>query len=294
MKISEDYEVLLAVADHGSLTAAAASLGRSLQSVSRALATMERHLNVTLFNRTTRRVYPTAACVAFIDRIRPAVREIAVARESLADQGQQLRGPIRLAAPTGFGTRYAVPAVAEFLRLQTGVSVELVLSERHVDLAGDAIDVSLRLGTLPSSDLKAKRIGTLRRVIFGAPSYFAVRGYPGAPSDLARHECLLRKSTEEEAWSFGPEGQTVAVRGRFRSSHAQACNMAAVAGLGVARAPLWQVQEYVNAGSVELVLTEFEPEPAPIHLVWTSGRALPKRVRALVDFLAVRIGDEVG
>lgn len=294
MKINEDYEVLLAVADHGSLTAAAASLGRSLQSVSRALASMERHLNVTLFNRTTRRVYPTAACVAFVDRIRPAVREIAAARETLADQGQQLRGAIRLAAPTAFGTRYVVPAVAEFLRLHRGVSVELVLSERHVDLAGDAIDLSLRLGTLAPSDLKAKRVGTLRRVVFGAPSYFAAHGYPRAPSDLASHECLLRKSAQEELWSFGPDGEAVTVGGRFRSSHAQACNMAAVAGLGIARAPLWQVREDVDAGSVEVVLTEFEPEPAPIHLVWTSGRTLPKRVRALVDFLAARLGDELG
>jgi DNA-binding transcriptional LysR family regulator len=294
MKNGEDYDVLLAVADHGSLIAAAASLGRSLQSVSRALATLERQLNVTLLNRTTRRVYPTAACVAFVERIRPAVREIAAARELLADQGQQLRGAIRLAAPTWFGTQYAVPAVAEFLRMHGGVSIELVLSERHIDLAGDAIDVSLRLGTLPPSHLKAKRIGTLRRVIFGAPSYFATHGYPKAPSDLAKHECLLRKSTEHEAWVFGPDGETVTVTGRFRSSHAQACNLAAAAGLGIARAPLWQVQEYVNAASVELVLTEFEPEPAPIHLVWTSGRALPKRVRALVDFLAVRIGAEVG
>jgi DNA-binding transcriptional LysR family regulator len=233
MRNGEDYEVLLAVADHGSLTAAAASLGRSLQSVSRALAALERQLNVTLFNRTTRRVYPTAACIAFIDRIRPAVREIAAARELLVDHGQQLRGAIRLAAPTWFGTQYAVPAVAEFLRMHSGVSIELVLSERHVDLAGDAIDVSLRLGTLPASDLKAKRVGTLRRVIFGAPSYLAARGYPSAPADLANHECLLRKSTENEAWLFGPEPCASVQSGCGGGARHRAC--AALAGTGVCR-----------------------------------------------------------
>lgn len=290
MRANEDYAVLLAVVDHGSLTAAAAALGRSLQSVSRSLASMERELNVSLFNRTTRRVYPTPACLSFIERIRPAVQEIVAARDALVDQAQQLRGAIRLAAPTWFGTQYAVPAVAEFMRLHSGVSIELVLSERHVDLAGEAIDVSLRLGALPPSDLKAKRIGVLRRVIFGAPSYFSARGYPQVPGDLAHHECLLRKSADEEAWLFGPDGQTVRVKGRFRSSHAQACNLAAVAGLGVARAPLWQVQDYVTDGSIELVLTAFEPEAAPVHLVWPAGKALPKRVRSLVDFLAERIG----
>ncbi|CAB3673572.1 LysR family transcriptional regulator [Trinickia soli] len=290
MKANEDYAVLLAVADQGSLTAAAATLGRSLQSVSRTLAAMEQQLGVTLFNRTTRHVYPTPGCMAFIERIRPAVREIAAAREMLADQGLQLRGAIRLAAPTWFGTQHVAPVVADFMQLHGGVTIELVLSERHVDLAEERIDLSLRLGVLPSSDLKAKRIGTLRRVIFGAPAYFAARGHPRVPEDLSNHECLLRKSVDEETWAFGPDGRTVRVAGRFRSSHAQACNAAALAGLGVARAPLWQVQEYVEAGAVEMVLTGFEPEPAPVHLVWPGKRALPKRVRALVDFLAERIG----
>jgi DNA-binding transcriptional LysR family regulator len=292
MRADEDYAVLVAVVDHGSLTAAAAALGRSLQSISRSLAAMERQLNVSLFNRTTRRVYATPACLAFVERIRPAMREIGAAREALADHGQQLRGAIRLAAPTWFGTQYVAPAVAEFMTLHGGVAVDLVLSERHVDLAQERIDVSLRLGVLPSSDLKAKRVGMLRRVIFGAPSYFAARGYPQTPEDLAGHECLLRKSADEEAWSFGPDGRTVRVRGRFRSGHAQACNQAAVAGLGIARAPLWQVREQVQAGSLALVLTEFEPEPAAVHLVWPSGRALPRRVRALVDFLAERISTQ--
>jgi len=109
---------------------------------------------------------------------------------------------------------------------------------------------------------------------------------------LAGHECLLRRSVEEESWLFGPDGQSVRVKGRFRSSHAQACNRAAAAGLGIARAPLGQVREYLDAGCVELVLTEYEPEPASIHLVWPSRRALPRRVRALVEFLAQRISAE--
>ncbi|MBU6486545.1 MAG: LysR family transcriptional regulator [Burkholderiales bacterium] len=292
MRADEDYAVLLAVADHGSLTAAAAALGRSLQSVSRTLAAMERQLNVSLFIRTTRRVHATPACLAFIDRIRPAMREIVAAREALADQGPQLRGAIRLAAPTWFGTQYLAPAVADFMMLHGNVGIEMLLSERHVDLAEERIDVSLRLGALPPSDLKARRIGALRRVIFGAPGYFAVRGYPRVPEDLAGHECLLRKSIGEESWLFGPDGKAVRVTGRFRSSHAQACNRAAVAGLGIARAPLGQVQEYLDAGCVELVLTEYEPEPASIHLVWPSRRPLPRRVRALVDFLAQRISAE--
>ncbi|RKP43514.1 LysR family transcriptional regulator [Trinickia fusca] len=294
MKSDEDYGVLLAVVDHGSLTAAAEALDRSLQSVSRALAAIERQLKITLFTRTTRRVHPTPACLAFVERVRPALREIAAARDELTEQQAQLRGAIRVAAPPAFGARYIAPALAAFLRAHPGVSVELALSERHVDLGEAGADLALRLGHLPSSTLRAKRIGELRRVVFGAPEYFAGRGYPRVPADLADHDCLIRQGLEHDRWEFSEPGMAVDVRGRFRSTSAEACNMAAVAGCGVARAPLWQVRELVESGSVQIVLAEFEPQAAPLNLVWATGRALPRRVRALVDFLAERLSKEVG
>lgn len=289
MRSSEDYAVLLAVVDHGSLTAAAASLGRSLQSVSRSLAAIEKQLNVVLFKRTTRRVHPTPACLAFVTRIRPAVREIGAARDELVEQNAQLRGAIRVAAPTSFGAQYVAPALAAFLRLHANVSSELVLSERHVDLASDAIDVALRLGKLPDSSLRARQIGELRRVVFGAPAYFSEHGYPSHPLDLMNYDCLLRRGKLRETWEFGADGLAVEVRGRFYSSSAHACNMAAASGFGIARAPLWQVRDLVDAKKVEVVLAEFEPEAAPVHLVWAAGRSLPRRIRALIDFLAENI-----
>jgi DNA-binding transcriptional LysR family regulator len=289
MRSNEDYAVLLAVVDHGSLTAAAASLGRSLQSVSRSLAAIEKQLNVVLFKRTTRRAHPTPACLAFVNRIRPAVREIGAARDELLDQNAQLRGAIRVAAPTSFGAQYVAPALATFLRLHTNVSSELLLSERHVDLASDSVDVALRLGKLPDSSLRARQIGELRRVVFGAPVYFAERGYPTHPRDLANHDCLLRRGKLRETWQFGAQAFAAEVRGRFYSSSAHACNMAAAAGYGIARAPLWQVRDLVDAKKVEVVLAGFEPEAAPVHLVWAAGRSLPRRVRALIDFLAENI-----
>lgn len=289
MRSSEDYVVLLAVVDHGSLTAAAAALGRSLQSISRSLAAIERQLNVVLFNRTTRRVHPTPGCLAFVNRIRPAVCEIGAAREELVEQHVQLRGAIRIAAPTSFGAQYVAPALAAFLRVHANVSSELILSERHVDLASEAVDVALRLGKLPDSSLRARQVGELRRVVFGAPAYFAERGYPAHPRDLVNYECLLRRGKLREIWEFGAEGQVVEVRGRFYSSSADACNMAAAAGFGIARAPLWQVRNLFEAKQVEVVLAGFEPEAAPVHLVWATGRALPRRVRTLIDFLAENI-----
>ena len=289
MTAGEDYEVLLAVVDHGSLTAAARSLGRSLQSISRSLASIEQQLNVSLFTRTTRRVHPTPACLAFVSRIRPALREIHSARDELTEQNILLRGSIRIAAPSSFGAQYVVPPITAFLGIHAGVSMELLFSERHVDLASEGIDLAVRLGELPDSSLRARRVTEFRRVLFAAPEYLAARGYPVDPSDLAKHECILRKNPLRDVWEFGADGRGVEVHGRLRANDADACNMAAAAGHGIARAPLWQVRGLVDSGTVEVVLAEFEPKPVPVHLVWVAGRSLPRRVKALIDFLAQRI-----
>lgn len=289
MTAGDDYEVLLAVIDHGSLTAAARSLGRSLQAVSRSLASIEQQLNVSLFTRTTRRVYPTAACLAFASRIRPALREIHSARDELIEQNVQLRGAIRIAAPSSFGVQYVVPSVTAFMGIHAGVSAELLFSEKHVDLAGEGIDLAVRLGSLPDSNLRARQVADFRRVLFAAPEYLAARGYPVDPSDLAKHECILRKDPLRDVWEFGADSRSVEVHGRLRANDADACNMAAAAGHGIARAPLWQVRGLVDSGALEVVLAEFEPKPVPVRLVWVAGRSLPRRVRALIDFLAERI-----
>jgi DNA-binding transcriptional LysR family regulator len=289
MKASDDYAVLLAVIDEGSLTAAAKSLGRSLQSVSRGLASLEQELNVSLFHRTTRRVQPSAACLAFAARIRPAVNEIRAARDELADHTTQLRGAIRIGAPTAFGAECVTLLLAEFLRTHANVSTELVLSEQHMNLASEKIDLAVRLGRLPDSNLRSRQVGALRRVVFGAPAYFAGHGYPPHPSDLVDHECLLRQDPARETWAFANGAGPVEVRGRPRSASAQACNSAAASGGGIARAPLFQVSAWVEAGKVEIVLADFEPEPVPVHLVWTAGRSAPRRVRVLIDFLAARL-----
>lgn len=285
----DEYEVLLAIIDDGSLTAAAKSLGRTLQSVSRTLAAIEGDLNATLFHRTTRRVEPTAACLKFAAKIRPAVHAIRTAREEVADLAKELRGSIRVGAPTTFGADFVAPIIAQFLQAHANIRVELLLDERHVDLAHHDIDIAIRLGRLPDSNLRAKPIGALRRVVFGAPHYFELHGWPAHPSDLATHECILRQDTKRETWTFNRAGGSVDVTGRFRSPNATACNQAALAGAGIGRAPIFQVQSLLDSGAVVTVLDAFEPAPAPMHLVWLSGRTIPRRVRTLIDFLAVRL-----
>lgn len=288
----EDYTAFVAIVEQGSLTAAARQLGRSLQAVSRALGALEQELGVELIARTTRRLRPTDAGLTFHARIKTALADIAFARDELAKTGAKLAGRVRVGASTQFGPAYLLPVLTAFMERYPAVEVEFALNDRPVDLIEEALDLAVRIGALPNSSLKARRLGAVRRVVFGAPGYFAAHGRPNRPSDLVEHACVLRRTAgATEMWMFG-QGKTpeqIEVRGRFRSDSPTARNEAVAAGLGIGIAPLYQVRPLLGSGRIELLLTAHEPLPIPVHIVWPSGPAMPNRTRALVDFIAARL-----
>jgi len=291
----EDFQAFAAIVDHGSLTAAARQLGRSLQSVSRSLAAVERDIGVELIRRTTRRASPTDAGLAFHRRLTAALAEIDAAKLETSNRRAEATGLLRISGSSAFAPLYIVPALPTFLAAHPKVEVELDLSDGYVDLIGEGYDLAIRIGELPDSTLKRRRLANSRRVVFSAPSYFAQHGKPRRPEDLARHECIVRTAARDgNAWPFNVDGRvkTVKVAGRFRTSGALAANEAAVRGLGIANAPLWQVRSLVDRSSVELVLTRFEPSPIPIHAVWPTTRVLPARTQLFIEFLARRLHKE--
>jgi DNA-binding transcriptional LysR family regulator len=188
-----------------------------------------------------------------------------------------------------------MPAVCAFLESHPKVDIDLDMSDGYVDLISQGFDLAIRIGELPDSSLKARRLADLRRVVFAAPDYFAKHGRPKVPGDLAGHQCLVRTSARDsDAWPFlvGGRLKAVKVAGRFRSSGALAVNEAAVQGLGIANAPLWQVRALVDRGVVELVLTRFEPPRVPVHAVWPATRLLPAKTQLFLNYLAARLKAE--
>jgi DNA-binding transcriptional LysR family regulator len=295
MNRMEDFQAFAAVVDKGSLTAAACHLGRSLQSVSRSLAALEREVGVELIRRTTRRSSPTDAGAAFHRRLSVALAEIEAAKLETANRRAEATGLLRIAASTAFAPLYIVPALPDFLQAYPRVEIALDLSDGYVDLIGGDVDLAIRIGELPDSSLKARRLANSRRVVFAAPRYFAEHGWPRRPEDLARHQCIVHTAARDgDAWPFTVDGRMKAVKvaGRFRSSGALAANVAAVQGLGIANAPLWQVRGLVDRGVAELVLTRFEPPPIPIHAVWPATSVLPAKTQLFVEFIAARLKKE--
>jgi DNA-binding transcriptional LysR family regulator len=194
-----------------------------------------------------------------------------------------------------FSPLHIVPALPEFLAAHPKVDVELELSDGYVDLIAEGYDLAIRIGELPDSTLKVRLLANSRRVVFGAPSYFAKNGRPRSPQELARHECIVRTAGRDgNVWPFLMAGRlkTVKVAGRLRTNGALAANEAAARGVGIANAPLWQIRPLVDRGDAELILTRFEPPPIPIHAVWPATRMLPARTRLFVEFLVKRLRKE--
>jgi DNA-binding transcriptional LysR family regulator len=236
------YVACVAVVECGSLTGAARRLGRSLQAVSRLLADLEQELGVQLIARTTRSCRPTAAGERFHARIKTVLADLDLARNEVAASAVEIDGSLRIGAPSQFGVRYLVPAIAAFMARYPALNVELVLSDQLVDPQAAGLDLVLRFGQPADSALRQHRLGTVRRVIYGAPGYFAQHGRPLHPRDLRRHECIVRSGVRgAETWRFhGRQGAlAVGIKGRFRSDSIAACCEAAIQGMGIGRGLLY-------------------------------------------------------
>lgn len=288
----EDLETFIAIVESGSLTAAARRLDRPLQSVSRSLSVLERSVGVELVRRTTRQMSPTEAGVEFYTRVKPAVGEIHEARLQVGNRRIEPAGLLRIGAPVFFAPAYVVPAAAEFISRHPQVELDLKLSDKFVDLIEEQLDLAVRIGELADTDLKAKRLGDLRRVFFGAPSYFAKHGRPDHPAALARHQCIVRTvAPADSRWPYKDAGsvKTVQVKGRFRADHGASMYAAVTAGLGIGFTPLWQIRQLVDEEQVELILVGYEPPPVPIHVMWQGGKLMQAKTRLFIDALADRL-----
>lgn len=289
----EEIEVFLAVVEAGSQTAAARRLGRSLQSVNRALAALERSVGVELVRRTTRQSVATEAGLAFYRRVKPAFAEISEARLEAANRRVEPSGLLRVAAPILFGATHVVPAIAEFMARFPQIEADVNMSDRPVDVLGDGFDLAVRIRELPDSSLKTRRLGELRTVVYGAPAYFKRHGRPRQPCDLADHQCILRRTAQGEAdtWRFRIDGRltTVQVNGRFRTDSTTAAHAAARHGIGVGYGPFWQIRDLVDQETLEIVLEDFEAPRTPVRAVFPPSAIPPAKTHLFVDLLAERL-----
>jgi DNA-binding transcriptional LysR family regulator len=288
----EAWAIFAKVAETGSFSVAAAELGMSGPTVSKAVQRLEARIGERLIHRTSRRFALTEAGRVLAVRAARIVAE-GEAAEAEATAGSAVpRGRVRLAAPLSFGLHHIAPALPDFLAANPEVSIDLRLDDRAADLTADGIDVAVRIADLRDSSLIARRLCPIRRWVVGAPAYFARHGIPLRPRDLRDHACLGHTwLASGETWHFTDAtgaAESVTVRGPLCATNGDALDPALRAGLGLALQPDFLVWAAVRDGSLTIVLDEWEAPPLAVHLITQAGAPRPMRVAVLLDFLARR------
>lgn len=289
----EAMSTLVAAVDAGSLSAASRKLGVPLPTVSRRVSDLEAALRTKLLVRTSRRLELTDAGRSYVGACRDILAAVDHAERSATGEYTAPRGEIVVTAPIVFGRLHVLPAIVAFLETYPEIDVRLVLTDRVTHFVEDHVDVALRIGSLPDSNLIATRLGSVRRVVCASPDYLKRhRPVPTHPSHLKAHACItfegLMSSTE---WRF-PIGKTdlpVTIKSRLVVNTAEAAIDAAVAGLGVTRVLSYQIADALRARKLKVLLNDFEPEPAPVSLVYAGQGLLPLKTRAFIDFASERL-----
>ncbi|MDZ4361690.1 MAG: LysR family transcriptional regulator, partial [Variovorax sp.] len=204
----KQLETFVAVATRGSLTAAAKAEGVAPAIIGRRLDALEARLGVKLMVRTTRRITLTHEGSAFLEDCQRLLVDMANAEASVSAGGVKASGHLRLTAPAGFGRRHVAPLVPRFRELHPEVTISLNLSDRVVDVAGEAYDCAVRVGDLPDSSLVSVRLADNRRLCVATPRYLQLHGRPQTPADLARFDCLTLSSdaSQTRGWAFAVPG----------------------------------------------------------------------------------------
>jgi len=288
----EAWALFACVIEHRSFSAAAEAVGVSKATVSKAIARLEAQLGTALFHRTSRRLTLTEQGRGLADRAR-AMRADARAAEEAAQEGAAaLAGRVRVSAPMSFGLGHVAPVIARFLAEHPRIEIDLDLSDAVVDIVAQGFDVALRIGQLPDSSLRARRLRPIAMHIVGAPAYFARHGRPSHAAQLAEHR-LLGYSNVSGPWHFtGPGDAQVALRssGPLTANSGEALLPALCAGLGLAVLPDFIVAADLAAGRLEAVLTDWHPPALALHLLTPPATLRPARVETLIAFLSAELG----
>lgn len=285
----EGWACFAAVADHGSFTAAAASLGLSKASVSKAVTRLEAALGITLLHRSSRSVTLSTAGAGLVGEARAMVAAALAATEAARGDRLDLAGPIRLAAPMSFGIRILGPPLASFLARHPAVEIDVILSDARNDPVAEGIDLMLRIADLADSRLLARTIAPVAASVVASPAYLERHGVPRHPLDLSGHR-LIGYGHRERAMPIrfrrNEEEATVIPTGPMFANNGDIMVPLLTAGIGIAALPDFIVEEPMRSGALVPILADWSLPTASLHLLSPPSRLRPARVRALSDHLA--------
>ena len=284
----DGLRTFVSTVEAGSFTAAADRLGISKKLASKYVAELENRLGVKLLQRTTRTLSLTSAGQKYYPRCVALLAEFEAMSAELREDDVGLSGTIRISAPVTFGELYLEADLARFRKKHPDLAIDLRLNDRYVDLVSEGFELALRIGSLEDSSLVSRRLNVTDLIAVATPHYLERNGRPQHPSQLVDHNCIrdsnFRAGTH---WPFQINGQDqkIAVNGTLMVNSTTSVRNAVMRHEGIGLCPSYAVSEHIQRGALEHVLVDFASSQLGIQLVFTDARRLPKRTRALIDFL---------
>lgn len=297
--------VFVRVGEAGGFSEAARRLGLSKSAVSKHISALEDHLGIKLVYRTTRQVRLTEEGLAYVERARRLLEDLEEADSAVRSLRAEAKGRLRVNAAQTFGALHVAPALADFCRENPGVTVDLDLNDRFVDVVDEGYDLALRIGELTDMSLIARQLAPARLAVVASPGYIEAHGEPDSPDALSEHACLLYKgrrgstewrlvhtgpAPEQEPTPDSPDMLTLRVNGPLVTNSGDALKCAVLDGLGVAQLPTFAIAPELANGRLVRVMPDWQPPTLTIHAVYPPNRHLSAKVRAFIDFLAARFG----
>lgn len=285
-----NLEIFAKTAERLNFAAAARELKLTRAMVSKHIADLEARLGMRLFQRTTRRVSLTEAGRMLAARAGGVIDALQETEDAVRELHTVLTGRLRVNAPVSFGAKHLTPLVARFLADHPGVTIDLTLNDRAVDLIEEGYDVLIRIGVLADSSLIARRLAPARLAIVAAPDYLKRWGVPKTPADLKRHNCLGYSywSLRDEWQLTGPGGKAerVRVKGSLSANNGDALRCAALDGVGLILQPTFSIADDLRTGRLVRVLAAYAPRELAVHALYAPGAAPSAKLRAFIDMLA--------
>lgn len=272
----------------GSFTGAARLLGTTPSAISKSVSRLEARLGVKLFHRSTRAFVLTDEGTAYHARVAPLVRGLEEASEVLAKSSAAV-GRLRVSMPSDLGRSLLKPITARLMPRHPRLSLDIGISDQHVDLIREGYDLALRAGRAADSGLYARLLADLPLVLVASPAYLASHGEPRTVADLQDHRHVRYRLAGQILPLAFADGSRVQQDGVFDSDSGEAMRTAAVNGLGIAQLLRTIVQDDLDAGRLRVVLPDVPLRPVPLQVLHGFGRRLPARAKVFIDFVAAEL-----
>ena len=299
MAYLDNVRTFVRVYELGSMSAAARDQRISAAVASSRISQLEEHLNVRLFQRTTRQLNPTEQGLIFYRGACRILDAVDAAEAEINKVTQTPRGTLFVAAPLGIGRRLVAPAVPDFKAQYPLIDIRLRLSDRGLDLAKEGLDVAFFLGVPEDSTLRIRKIADCPRLLCAAPDYIARKGMPRTGADLTggKHDCLNLRypGAPEFQWPLQtPEGvRRIPVTGPFESDDGDVLTGWALSGQGIILKPVFEVAEHLASGALVPVLENEPPVPIQLACLYMHRKRQDPKARLLIDFMSDHIRREL-